>query len=169
MHIQRASATDILASPMVECLCTRSVLYSTCNVHRSMPSWSRNPRQYDQTRKRLLCKESCRLKPARRAHWVILLCTMTTAVVHYLSFLKGTWCWLLLTGKYHPVQFHWIRPAIGMAANTHRTIPTELFPYGMEWCNLLLGCLGQLSNYMVYFFFFLLARDLEPKGRSSIS
>lgn len=66
-------------------------------------------------------------------HWVICLYIMTTTLVHYLSFLKGT-CYLpLLIGKSSPSPFFtqlgcWQQQPAGccrLVANTPRTLPTE--------------------------------------------
>ena len=78
-------------------------LYTALNVQGNGLPWIWDSRKYGKISILLLWKQdTCSLKPATKTHWVIFLFVMTTAFVHYLSFLKLTYCWPLLTGKSSP-------------------------------------------------------------------
>ena len=92
-------------------------------------------------------QESCSLQPATKTPQGIPLLIMTTALVNYLSLLRGSCCLPLLTGKSSPRPFHQIRLTTSTAVNTQKILPTEVSEHSplnsllLEWCNLSLGSL----------------------------
>lgn len=82
--------------------------------------------------------DSCRFKPARKAHWFPFLLITVTALVKHLCSTKMAACHFIL-GSHLRVQLHLIWVTTDMAFNTHKTPLLDLFSHGMVECVLVVS------------------------------